>query len=185
MGLRPHPQAARYPCSAAAACTGPRSSVMASLARHTGAALRQVGRPAARDTPASGELEPVSRQPEGQPLGSRATLYRRPHESDPTCASQVRPPPAVATDSGMSTRRSTADPASLSSPIAEARREGIRAAFAMCSKAPPTSERLRRPSARFPGVGGTVPLLASARASPSCAPGERSARSHPRSGSRS
>ena len=29
------------------------------------------------------------------------------------------------------------------------------------------------------------PLLASARASPSCAPGERSARSHPRSGSRS
>ena len=45
MGLRPHPQAVRYPCSAAAACTGPRSSVMASLARHTGAALRHVGSP--------------------------------------------------------------------------------------------------------------------------------------------
>src|SRR5437867_1181350 len=56
MGLRPHPQAARYPCSAAAARTGPRSSVMASLARQTGAALRQVGRHAAREAPAGVEL---------------------------------------------------------------------------------------------------------------------------------
>jgi hypothetical protein len=57
---------------------------------------------------------------------------------------------------------------------------------AMCSKAPPTSERLRRLSTRFPGVGrnGPTPGVCTGFAA-SCAPGERSARSHPRSGSRS